>query len=531
MPDDRKAPGFPLAAFVVLSFVCALWWAKANDPFVRREFSVRTTSGEKANGVVCLAKPGGPRPVVIYLHDAGESMARSGLRLRQLAELGLAAVGLEYSQTNLPHFKEQFAALLEYVEQQPWAQPQARAWFGYGLGGERMLKCAQEDSQKLPQLVIALAGARAPSGTVTNGPTATSYAASATCGFLLVHGSMDEVFPVEGCRATAAFLRAQGRAVSLGVVDGQGHGFGNDRDVIYRVIAEQIARHFGRTKPVVRSSGSYWYCWVPALGMLAWWLTVVVRKNARPRLPISSGAPKGSRWLIAAATCLALLALAQTTVHLLVPRLEVTASSLSVARAWLVPAARRSDFDCLARDAGWGGKPVRELLQHVELADLQRTEFYPELDETVYREFVQSPRMLRESTSEWGWRRVFWEGFYPRVRKRETAVEAAAGVVRFLRERVAISQEDGRGQGVVTSWNHGCTTELGFEEIYVAALRAVGVAARLDSKAVAELWTGTEWVAAPRPLLEAGLPLNGNNAAAGSTPTSTIVRDPARDGS
>jgi len=42
----------------------------------------------------------------------------------------------------------------------------------------------------------------------------------------------------------------------------------------------------------------------------------------------------------------------------------------------------------------------------------------------------------------------------------------------------------------------------GFEALYVAALRSVGVPARVGAQGHAELWSGALWQAAPRPLVE-----------------------------
>jgi len=81
----------PVTAVLVVGFLCALVWAKAKDPFVRERFSVRIGAGERTKAVAVLAKPVSRRPVVIYLQDAGADLEGSGLRLRQLAELGVAA--------------------------------------------------------------------------------------------------------------------------------------------------------------------------------------------------------------------------------------------------------------------------------------------------------------------------------------------------------------------------------------------------------------------------------------------------------
>jgi len=46
-------------------------------------------------------------------------------------------------------------------------------------------------------------------------------------------------------------------------------------------------------------------------------------------------------------------------------------------------------------------------------------------------------------------------------------------------------------------WLKQTADEAGFEIIYVAALRSVGVPARLDSNSHAEFWDGNKWQSAP----------------------------------
>jgi hypothetical protein len=50
------------------------------------------------------------------------------------------------------------------------------------------------------------------------------------------------------------------------------------------------------------------------------------------------------------------------------------------------------------------------------------------------------------------------------------------------------------------------TDPVGFEKIYVAALRSVGIAARLNAGAQAELFADGKWQPAPRPIIDSFLP-------------------------
>ena len=99
------------------------------------------------------------------------------------------------------------------------------------------------------------------------------------------------------------------------------------------------------------------------------------------------------------------------------------------------------------------------------------------------------------------WRRPLWENFYPRIRKEQSPDEAAETVVRFLRERVTIAPGQGWPATVRESWERQITDERGFEALYAAALRSVGVPARLNALRQAELLLNGKWQSAPRPVV------------------------------
>ena len=60
----------------------------------------------------------------------------------------------------------------------------------------------------------------------------------------------------------------------------------------------------------------------------------------------------------------------------------------------------------------------------------------------------------------------------------------------------------GLPSAVAEIWQRQITSERGFEAVYVAALRSVGIPARLGPQGRAEFWTGSAWQAAPCPLVE-----------------------------
>jgi hypothetical protein len=491
-----------LSALIALGFLYALVWAKAKDPFVRMPFSVQVTSQGAVRGMAFLTKPVSRRPVVLYLHDARDGLEWTGLRLRQLAELGVAAVSVEFNQTNGAVLEAQFRAALDYVGKQPWAETNAVAWFGYGTGVQVMFQFAGVHPERRPQLLICLAGSP---GRDFAGKDAGTLRGLAGCRVLLVHGREDEVFPVGDCEELADRLHALGVQTDSSILDGQRHDFRSDQDLVWRVVAEYTTTHLGLSgKPSVRLEHSYWYWWMPVLVLALllfwrWWRRMGAADLSAyvPRLWPAKG-------LFVLAICVVVVAFGQATLCLVLPRCTVSRPVRVLARALLLLPEWREDFDALAGDAGWSSRRLKELVQHVELANLQRQQFYTELDQLTYREFVLSPRIHPTAVEEWGWRRRLWEACYPRVRNEKIPGAAAGIIVRFLRERVTIRAGASAERGVETCWELGVAGEASFEELYVAALRSVGIGARVGERGKTELWTGFEWTPSPRPLLESG---------------------------
>ncbi len=195
------------------------------------------------------------------------------------------------------------------------------------------------------------------------------------------------------------------------------------------------------------------------------------------------------------------LAILLTAVHLVPPRWPVNDFTLDLAAEFLVRPEQKSDFEFVLQNAPCRGKRLGAVLQHVELANLQRNQFYPDLDASTFQQFILSPVVDNLPLQELDWRRALWENFYPRVRRESDPASAAHVVVRFLRERVGLSPDYPYRVGVETIWTQGMTDEPGFDRIYVAALRSVGIAARLNGNRQAELLTNGQWQPAPRPLL------------------------------
>lgn len=207
-----------------------------------------------------------------------------------------------------------------------------------------------------------------------------------------------------------------------------------------------------------------------------------------------------------------------TVLHLGTPQLMVSNRTLNLARKFLVPAPERADFEFLAAKNIWSNTPLKLLLQHVHLANYNRTLVNWKLPDEIYREFVLSPEIFPlpglpatrspsdgerdgvRGLHEINWRLELWEHFYPRIRK-ESSLEAAAEiVVRNLNEVCRRrGNETNTTPDVVTYktvleiWRSGNATDTALQLSTVAALRSVGIPARLSEAGPAEFWNGTEW--------------------------------------
>jgi acetyl esterase/lipase len=534
--------------FMVLLFLGALFWAREQDPFSRKWFSLKIAKLVDDHTVTfkCVAvlpKPMQPCPVVIYAHGSRGDLMHDGTDLRQMAELGLATVSLEYDQTNEVAFNDQFEAVVRYIGRQKWANTNAIAWVGSSLGANRMWDYALRHPAQQPQLLVQLSGAGIDqlslegrtqgdeSQTSSNvavqleTPHVVSYMVNGVnaltnlhCLVLLAHGDGDEIFPVEDTRRLAAVLQTNGLPVELKILSGLPHDMGADREVVFRGIGEYCLTHLTSGEDGDRSSvwlhyrsiaqwqaDAPWFGWfcVPAVAWVAGWFGWQCwgRKRALSERVQLTRSEIALRWL---AGVLAAWAFTDTALHLLPPHFSVSEQTLALARKYLVQPKESADFETLASQPIWRGQKLKTLLEHGELAHYNRELINWTLDDKMYREYVLSPAIElstnnSELSTDLDWRRPLWEEFYPRIRHESSPVDAAQIVVRHLRERVTIANIENPPRDVSLIWRRQITDEAGFEIIYVAALRSVGVPTRLDANGRAEFWDGNEWSAAPGP--------------------------------
>ena len=304
-------------------------------------------------------------PVIIYAHGSGGTLMNDGNDLRQMAELGLAIVSLEYNQTNEAAFDAQFEALLRYLGRQKWANTNAIAWVGFSLGANRMLDFALQHPEQQPQLLVQLSGAGLPNQSTLNPQLSTNL----HCPVLLFTAEQDEVFPLADTKRLASILQTNGLPVELKIIPGIPHGMEPERGVVFRSIGEYCLTHlagkdawqnYHSIAQWQAEAPPFWLFWLPAVAWaVGWFVWLRCRKAASPEKIKLKRPEIALRWL---AVILATWALAETAIHLVTPHFSVNDTTLSIARRYLVQPKEHADFENLAGQPIWHGQTLKTLL-------------------------------------------------------------------------------------------------------------------------------------------------------------------------
>src|ERR1017187_2628496 len=367
--NSRQFVKFVSGIFLVLLFLGALFWAKEQDPFSRKWFTLKTADHGSVKCIAVLPKPMRQYPVIIYAHGSGGSLLNDGNDLRQMAELGLAAISLEYDQTNEATFDTQFERLLRYLGQQRWANTNAISWVGFSLGANRMLDFALQHPKQQPQLLVQLSGvgveesagkSEIPDTISTPSTLNPQPLTNLHCPVLLVHGEQDEVFPMENTKRMASILQTNGLSAELKIIPSIPHGMEPERGAVFRSIGEYCRSHLAGTNAWQNyhsiaqwpaEAPPLWIWWLPAaIWAVGWFAWSWHRKVAAPEKIKLSRGEIALRWLAAVLTT---WALTETAIHLVTPHFSVNDTTLSIARRFLVQLKQHNDFENLAAQSIW----------------------------------------------------------------------------------------------------------------------------------------------------------------------------------
>jgi len=485
------------AVFMALIFFGALFWAKSSDPFERKWFTIRPREIKPFACCAVMPKPLRRRPVVIYVHDSSDSLNRDGVTLRQIAELGLAAVSLDCNQTNDTAFSAELASLLKYLGAQSWVDGNEVAWVGFGMGANRILNFALQHPLQQPRVLIQLGGTGLHLGQESN------RLSELHSTILNIDGDQDANAPVVAVQTFIETLKNHGLVAEFIIIPNVGHSMDPMRGIVFRRLGEYCLVHLLSRDPwtTYHSIGEWreatpnlFVFWTPALAWAIGWLVWFHRqvtsfiRSCTQRFEL--------KYHLLATIFIAGVAV-QIGIRVVLPRSAISERTLVMAKRWLVRTKDHPDLDFLAEHPIWQGKELRILLENVELATYNRQLINWRIDESIFRESVLVPVITGEQNENFDWRRLLWEEFYTRIRHENSPEEAAEIVGRHLSERVTVAAITNASHNVRLIWRSQITDPLGFEIIYVAALRSVGVPARLDLNGRAEISSEKHWRRAP----------------------------------
>lgn len=449
-----------------------------------------------------LPKPLQKRPVIIYAHGWHGTLINDGDDLREMAEMGLAVVDIDYDQTNEAAFDFEFQAVRNFVLNQSWADTNATAWVGGSMGANHILQYAFSHPDQQPRLAVLFSGAGTPLPTV---------AGREKTAFLLIHGDEDDFFPVGQTEELASFLRTNAVPVELRILRGLPHSLKPERAIVFRAIGEYCRTHLVGKLEGYRSMAQWeahglglgWY-WLPAGAWAA--IGYACRQRRKTSVLGKFAYQRHEIALRCLATILAVWAAAETALHVITPMLPVNDATLAISRRILVGQKNLASFEFLTKQSIWRGQKLKVLLDQAQLADYNRGLVDWRVSDPVYRDYVLTPEATfsnagASAPSGPDSRRALWEEFYPRIRHESSPAEVAKIVVRHLRERITIAACDDLPHEVPDIWLEQITDEKGFHAIYVAALRAIGLPARLNTDGDAEFYDGNEWQSAPLPAI------------------------------
>jgi hypothetical protein len=155
--------------------------------------------------------------------------------------------------------------------------------------------------------------------------------------------------------------------------------------------------------------------------------------------------------------------------------------------------------DHLANEWGMADANKKDLAEYVALADYNREIVNWKVADAEYQENVLSPVLKAGLKPDLKWRRELWIMFYPQIRNANSSLAAARILAAELRGEVEIHGQNREDFDFGEIWSSRLASGAEFEYLYVAALRSIGVGARINSHGGAEIFNSesNDWVEAP----------------------------------
>ncbi len=466
----------------VLSFVLGLvFWARQPDPYTRDEL-IFANSGKDSPPPAILMRPrlNMSWPVLVFANEKQGDPLDDGNSLKQMTAAGFISVDAHFNQWSFQSFAKQFNSLLKTLGERNLPGGRGCAWVANGIDAELFIQFAAQNPEKRPDVLVC----------AWKGNTAVLPGEAARdIGFPIVILREDNQSDSLQLKDFVNWLREGKNRVEV-------YSYKNSKNAsntfLYKEMAEkvrQILHDAGKAQapgPLLRQPlRPGWTFFGPAAGLFLLFVALSVWMNVRN-----------------------LERMRQT--QMLAPYVAlVFGIALGGAMAaWVVTKGGReswiSDSESKTISSSvekWGliDAEKKEIREYLALADYNRRLVNWNLNETDYQDYVLSPVLKAGMQPELNWRWQLWHYFYPKIRRAGSPFEAAALLAENLRGEVEIQAQSHNDFGFARIWNSRVASPPGFEFLYVAALRSVGIGARLNTQGAAEILDNGKWQPAPPP--------------------------------
>ncbi len=473
---------FAIVGLVGLSSLVAAW----SNPT-----TTIVLGGENTDMVAYITMKKGQSECPVAILIGSEQEAEYRLRdISNLIGLGFAVVCFEYDKEN---FTRRFSALHKGLAKEDALSTNNVLWVGMGSAGEQVLPYLAAHPRPSPHSFIQLGGNIQASVTAIQ---ALSEQRATTLDYSVVTLNDKGKFTLDEAAAINR-ARNQGASLKAYAIASPAEDFLEDRFLALRLVAERVMREFGsRASTIAGDFGSPTRSLGPivliiGISFLAAGAFFLQRKNY-----LSTDRPLLSGICV---LCLA-SAVVMTFLHTFLPTFSTNQATLSIARRVLVGKDWRKDFDILAMDSSWRTRPLGHLLAYAELVNYTAFNLVNwKVSEQEYHDYVRSPVIDDTVPVETDWREIFWEYFYPKIRKENSPSAAAAILIRYLRESVLVSAGVDHTPMAV-AWRRGLANPETFRSMHVAVLRSVAIPARIGQTGMVEIFDKGGWLPAPQPL-------------------------------
>ncbi len=384
------------------------------------------------------------------------------------------SAGAHLSPLDFKTFDEEFGRVVTLLDTRKLLDGRGCAWVGDGIGADFFIRFAAQHPGEHPDVLVCMADESSPVITTERSPPP-------NVGFpiIVLEGSRGHLSQQEN--SLVNWLREGKNQVQV-------FGFENSEPelntLLFREVGEKV-RHIlyssGNarvTGPLLRQSGQpAWTCFWPAASLFLLYAFLSFWKKRR--LGIALGLRSAP--YIVCGTGVVIGCVLET---LLCPREELKpgTESFNFAKQWYLTDVKH-----------------RDIPNYLALAGYNRPLVNWDVNEADYQDYILCPVLETGMKPELSWRKTLWSFFYPKIRKANSPEEAASILVRLLREEIEIQDRSEDAFDWEWIWHNRVASPAGFQLLYVAVLRSVGVGARINSQGDAEILSDGKWRNAPPP--------------------------------